>query len=166
MNEFVNYGNRGVSLPKGCKDLIDLLRSDSEHAPRMDRKTTEGLRQLDDYLSGLLSSPSAQVVLAIVGFDLNAGVFLENSKGVLSAMVVMNAAGSAEEHTVRECFRLAGVAPIADDLPGGSGGSRVLRYPLPPSIPDVGRLISEVLRAACGAAEHAGLYYDYYGNTR
>lgn len=26
MNEFVNFKKRGVALPPGCKDLIDLLR--------------------------------------------------------------------------------------------------------------------------------------------
>ena len=26
MNEFVNYGKRSITLPEGCKDLIDVLR--------------------------------------------------------------------------------------------------------------------------------------------
>jgi hypothetical protein len=160
MNEFVNYGTRDVSLPKGFTELIEVMHSDQ--APGIIRRTTEGLRQLDGYLSTLMSSPSKHGILSILGFDLKAGVYLENSKGVLSATVAIRAANSAAERTVRECFRLAGVAPLSDELPGGGAISRVLKYPLPASIPDIGLLISEVLRAACGATDHAGLYYGYY----
>ena len=28
MNKFVNYGKRSITLPEGCKDLIDVLRLD------------------------------------------------------------------------------------------------------------------------------------------
>jgi hypothetical protein len=160
MNEFVNYGNRSVGLPKGFTELIDVLRSGQ--APGIIRRTTEGLRQLDAYLSSLLSSPSKHGILSILGFDLTAGVYLENSKGVLSATVMIKAANSTAERTVRECFRLAGVAPLSDEPAGGGESSRILKYPLPASIPDVGLLISDVLRAACGATDHAGLYYGYY----
>src|SRR4030095_2286888 len=55
MNEFVNYGTRDVSLPKGFTELIEVMHSDQ--APGIIRRTTEGLRQLDGYLSTLMSSP-------------------------------------------------------------------------------------------------------------
>ena len=165
MSQFVNYSKRGVELPPGCKDLIDLLSRDKDQLPDVVRKKTEGLRQLDDYVAGLLSSPAEYRLLSILGFGVEAGVFLEYSKGALSAIVVIKTADSAEEHAVRESFRLVGVSPLSDQAPCGAAGARVLSYPLPASIPDVVALIREVLRVACGATEHAGLYFDYHGNT-
>jgi hypothetical protein len=164
MNQFVNYGNRDVSLPKGCKDLMDLLHPHREEAPGMIQRTTEGVRQLGSCLSSFLSSPREYCLVSILSFERESGVFLERFKGVLSAIVVLKNAGSTEGRTVRECFRLAGVTPLSDNVVEGCGGSRVLRYPLPASIPDVMKVIAEVLRAACGATEYAGLYYHLHGS--
>ncbi len=165
MSQFVNYSNRGVELPQGCKDLIDLLRSDPEDLPATVRRTTEGLDQLDNYVSRLLSSPSHYCVLSILGFDLETGVFLERCKGVLTVIVVIKTASGAKEQAVREAFRDAQVSSISAEVAGTGGDARVLKYPLPALGPDVVGLIRKVLLVACDATEHAGLYFDYHGNT-
>src|SRR6266567_6742645 len=162
MSQFVNYSHRGVELPQGCKDLIDLLRNDPEDLPATIRRTTEGVDQLDNYVSRLLSSPSHYCVLSILDFDLETGVFLERCKGVLTVIVVIKTASGAKEQAVREAFREAGV-PISAEVTETGGGARVLRYPLPVLGPDVVGLIRKVLHVACDATEHAGLYFDYHG---
>ena len=160
----MNYTKRGIELPQGCKDLIDVLRSGRQETPSLVRSTTEGLRQLDGHMTRLLSASSDYGVLSILAFDLQSAVYIERVKHVLSAVVIIKQANSAAEQAVRETFRLAGAFPSLDEVPGGEGGARVLRYPLPGSLSDLVALIPAVLRAACGATEHAGLYYDYHKN--
>ena len=162
MSDLVNYTKRGIELPQGCKDLIDVLRSGGEELPSLVRSTTEGLRHLDGHMARLLSGSSDYAVLSILAFDLQSAVYIERVKHVLSAVVIIKQANSAAEQAVRETFRLAGAFPSLDEVAGGEGGARVLKYPLPATL-DLA-LIPAVLRAACNATEHAGLYYDCHKN--
>jgi hypothetical protein len=165
MSQFVNYGKRGVDLPAGCKNLVDLIRRAEEELPPAIPMATKGLEHLERYVSRLLSAPGDYYIVCILGFDLETGVFLERRKDVLSVVVVVRTKCPAKERAVREIFRLAGVESISDDYTNADEGNRVLRYPLPTATAEILKLITEVLRVACDATDHAGLLFQCYPDT-
>src|SRR5689334_4841299 len=70
MNDFVNYKHRGVELPQGCKDFIDVLstKQSSSNAPsssgrsdfslKNEHVTVGGLAHIEDYLRRFFTAPS------------------------------------------------------------------------------------------------------------
>ncbi len=73
MNQFVNFKERGVTLPPGCKDLIDLLRPSAkqavERAERLavtrDETFTGVLPDIGKYIKMAFESRAAVFTLAI-----------------------------------------------------------------------------------------------------
>jgi hypothetical protein len=48
VSQFVNYSKRGVELPEGCKDLIDVLQmAGQESVAEPDRVAIEGLAHIE-----------------------------------------------------------------------------------------------------------------------
>jgi hypothetical protein len=160
MSDFANYSKRSFELPAGCKDLIDVIRSECADSPPIFSRTTEGLRDLEAHLERLQSSPKDYGILPILSFDLESAVYVERSKKSLSAIVVVTKAGPAALAALRESFARASLSAVWDEVPAGEGGARVLKYLVPPSCSQIVPLLSEVLHLACGATDHAGLFYD------
>jgi hypothetical protein len=165
MSDFVNYGKRGVDLPAGCKNLVDLIRRADKESPPAIPMATKGLVHLEHYVSRLRNAPGDYYIVCILGFDLETGVFLERRKVALSAVVVIKIKYPAKERAVRELFQLAGVEPVSDDYTNADEGNRVLRYPLPAATADILKLITPVLRIACDATDHGGLLFTCYPGT-
>lgn len=89
MSEFVNYNKRDVSLPPGCKDLVDVLRRRSERqvgslaasdkAPAGGSETVTGtVSQSHKYIDRAFSSDARYFILVIVTQD--EGFMVEFSK--------------------------------------------------------------------------------------
>jgi hypothetical protein len=74
MNEFVNSKKRGVTLPPGCKDLIDLLRPAAE--PAVERAQRRLAATRDETVTGVLSDLGKYVRMAF------------ESRGVMFALVI------------------------------------------------------------------------------
>ncbi len=165
MSDFVNYSERSVQLPDGCKNLIDVLAARDAEPPRLIRTVTEGLRHLEAHLAGLLSAPETYGALSILGFDSESAVFVTRSKQCMDVVIVLRKAGLTAEAAVREGFARADLSPIWDAVPADAEGARVFKYIIPASLAEIVPLISEVLRAACGATEYGGLYYHWHGST-
>ncbi len=54
MNPFVDYQKRGIELPEGCKDLIDVLQLASATAKHPAEPTPKGVAYIELYLFRLL----------------------------------------------------------------------------------------------------------------
>ena len=168
MNQFVNYQQRGIELPAGCKDLIDVLRIEHRRVSAPNRAPAEGLADLQRYVSLLMDSKAKlrrltisfrhgrlPITLALSPFCTGYGPWL------VSISVFVDPTKPAEEQAVRRVFDEAGIAPLIKSLVTGVGPVRALHYPLPSDACDAGRIVAEVLRSAFDVTEQAPLWFDY-----
>ncbi len=167
MSQFVNYLKRGVELPEGCKNLIDVLQKGNQgsvHKP--DRVAEEGLANIEGYLSSMLASPAKRKFLSIFWFEHEDKICLPLLfiGGVINALLLVACTDAERERAVRAVFAQAGVAPLQDHvvhLVGDAGAdSRWLRYPLPATAREAAGIIIELLRTAYGLPETAKLRFN------
>jgi hypothetical protein len=157
MNEFVNFQKRGIELPSGCKDLIDVLSQLREA-----RIPAEGFADIERYLSRLLQSAAKRGSVTISSLDYRKSVRLSSRDGRLKVMVVVDTRDAVREQAVLTLFREAGIPPKSDyDYSGDGVPLRVLFYLLPVSVPDAAGLIRALLHKVHGLAEDAGLLFLY-----
>jgi hypothetical protein len=162
MNKFVNLGKRGVTLPPGCKDLIDVLQKPKPHAALASpHSCAGGLQDVAAHLSRLFEPAAKPRTLVITWHETN---YLQVMRiaGVLTALAVVH------EHTHREqaiCqwFNAAGLAPTLDEAAAGFS-VRVLGYPLPDSAAKVKHLLSDLLRTGYGLPENVALQFGCWEN--
>ena len=158
MNEFVNFGERSVALPAGCKDLIDVLQQPKRHpASTLTVRSAEGLADVAKHLLRLLELGAKSWYLVITWHEMNY-VQLMNEEAVLTALAVVHE-NTHREQAVRGVFSAAGLAPTLDEAVAG-WSVRVLGYPLPVGASSIEELISDLLRTGYGLAENAGLNFE------
>jgi hypothetical protein len=162
-------------LPKGCKDLIDVLRPPRpqrtvnepvgrwEIAPKPDRIEARGLDHIEHYVSRLLQSTATFRSLLISSLDRQTGVGLFYHDGVLVVTTFIDCSDSVREGMVRGLFVEADIKPTMDYLMIGSGEvpTRVIGYPLPAAAPRAAQLAAELMRRAYGLTDEAGLDFLY-----
>jgi hypothetical protein len=154
MSEFVNYQKRGIELPLGCKDLIDVLPP-----PREARIPAEGLAHIERYLSRLLQSPTGCRSVWICSFTIPLHLSLVYSKGLLRALIFLT---TEREEPVRAVLSRAGILPTQDNIMGGDGPfSRFLLCSLPADVARAERFVSELLRSGYGLPEDVLLDFRY-----
>lgn len=162
MNPFVNFQQRGIELPGGCKDLVDVLRMEHQRVAEPNRVAlTEGLADIERYVSGLLQ-PDAKVKQVILfSYDYRAVVCLRfgpfrfgYSPSGLSALVYVDDTEPLQEQAVRTVFEEAGISPFLE--------SGVLRYALPNTLTEATNLITDLLRRGFGVREDARLGFHSY----
>lgn len=169
MNPFVNYQQRGVELPAGCKNLFDVLRGQIRDTSSPHRVRREGLKDIWPYLSRLLHSKASYRQLIISCYVPRAAILLEFGPFLvgyrpsgLSAMLFIDDTEPLQEQAVRTVFEEAGFAAFsASSIGGGVEPTRVLRYPLPNAVGDATRLITDVLQRGFGLSAQARLGFDY-----
>ena len=155
MNNFVDFGKRGVELPAGCKNLIDVLRLAEQDAARKPAMASvQRLADVVTYVDRLAEAGAKTKNLAITWHELNY-IHLTNEQGVISALTVIHTK-TQRERAVREVFEKAGLAPTFIETVAGSCVC-VLRYSFPAGVPNIGGLISELLRKGFGLAENVRL---------
>ncbi len=168
MNRFVNYGKRSVTLPKGCKDLIDVLqarrRSPASMATpgRATLAPDQGtLGDIAIYLARQLQTPSRFSNLLVLWGDALEAVQVPLTEAGLELFALIRP-GGASEKAVQRVFERAGI--------GSAGGWRVdvfgtatqlLRYRLPNAAQSAAGLVREVLRVGYGLPENARLEFYY-----
>jgi hypothetical protein len=166
MNPFINYQQRGVELPAGCKDLIDVIGLEQQRASQADRTRAEGLADIERYVSRLMDPRGRLRRLTIschgrTVMCLGLSPFCKgHSPWLVSVAVFVDAAKPTEEQEVCRLFDDAGISPLIKSLVTGAGPARVLYYPLPCE-PSAGFLIiTQVLRKPFGVTAHTALWFD------
>jgi hypothetical protein len=171
MNPFVNFGQRNIQLPPGCKDLMDVLRTLHRKDCGKEDNCKEGLGDIARYLARLLEprgAESRQVVIfcyaqrAVVSLDF--GPFLLGCRpSGLSALIFVDGSEPLQEQAVRTVFEQAGIPPfLASGVPGMEGPTRVLRYALPSTLEDASRVITTLFRRGFGVGEEARLGFQFF----
>jgi hypothetical protein len=142
MNPFDNYKKRGVELPPGCKDLIDVLNLG--HGTEMSQSEpgvpsvpsvqffqnvpVETLADLEEYLDRFVSS---KAVFKALWFDSNSTsnvAFFDGKHGLRSLVIV----DASREQAVRDLFGRAGHTLIqTDELDRNTRG---LQFVLAPTV--------------------------------
>jgi hypothetical protein len=146
MNQFVDCAKRGVELPPGCKDLIDVLRRAKRDAVPIPStvtiRTGQSLRGVTKHLSKLLRPGRRPKNLVIAWGNLNY-THLTNQGQVLTAVAAVHE-DTEREQCVRGAFGAVGLAPVSDEAFAG-GAVRVLQYSLSMSASSMETLILDLL---------------------
>jgi len=164
MNDFVNPNQRGVALPPGKKDLIDMLPKPGKwyealkiHLP------VESFEQIEAYLVRLTQSTAKFRSVGILSTNHQERLAVSHEADHFRLMVNVQPRNAAKEECVLDFFSKMGIAPISTktcDLPVME--ARILFFPLPLDVPKAANLIRELLLEVLGLAEDEGLHFGYY----
>jgi hypothetical protein len=158
-NPFVDYQKRGVELPPGCKDLMDVLHIERKKDPRPKRpeRPAEPAATLADIGSYLLRFFSSSAGFRALWIYCNTSILtLFFGKHGLRGFVVV---GALREQSVRAVLSHEGIAPLRDDLlPDNAHG---LHFALTSSS-DVERFVRELLVRGLGAEQASPLEFRLY----
>ena len=155
MNEFVDFGKRGIELPPGCKDLIDVLPPQREALV-----PAEGLSHVERYLSRLLPLTSGSRAVWINDFKLPATLGLIYGKRGLLALLFL---APGNEQSIRLVLNQAGLALMQDDAVGGAGPfTRFLLFSLPADAETAARIVHDLLRKGYGLPGDTQLHFSYH----
>jgi hypothetical protein len=163
MNEFVNFKKRGVTLPPGCKDLVDLLQRSSkpviEGASRLtatcNATATGRLPDVGKYIRIAFESRGAIFTLGITRPGGRVEFVLQRIKSDEPWASIAFPSEPEEERVVREFFTRRGlqVPEGSDTAPGFLTDLPIkLVYrisPLPSDVAGVSALVADLLRE-CG----------------
>ena len=180
MNKFVNFKKRSITLPVGCKDLMDVLQlphppmSKSIHGKdqlrpliKPQRFESEGLAQIARYVRKFMSSRGPQKSLLIASLDYHARILLHCYALERFLFPLMGIANN--EQGCRNFFQKYAIAPNADYLmetakqPGA--GMQILAYPLPSDTSVVTQLTTDLMRSVYALNEKAGLEFTYWSTA-
>jgi hypothetical protein len=173
MARFVNYQKRGVELPRGCKDLMDVLKRTSsgtkdkvfgdklEAMPKPDLFPSGGIRHIERYVMRLRAS-SARFVL-IASLDGQAVIQLNRDSGQAAhdvALVVQ----PRDQGQARAIKRFCEERGTARPLEGHESGvraeeMRALEYPLPSDARLAAGLLADLLQRVFALNADAGLAF-------
>ena len=167
MSEFVNYNKRGVALPSGCKNLIDVLR----HSNKTNPGRPPGLPFLAP-LSGI----GKHIALAFESGDL-AGLWVTSPDEQLTLFVIgiggPQCAGvtvqrdTAQERAVREFFMRHDISlPGDSDVPASCVPilpqcNNYVISPLPTEPSILSQLAADLFRAVCGLKSESVMHVHY-----
>lgn len=174
MNDFVNYHNRSVQLPDGCKDLFDVLQlaNHSENAASSPKSapstfkpelvSTRGLDHVERYVRRLSKSNASFRFLVITSLIHSKEVTLWYKSGSLKMILFFDTFEGARESAVRAFFVQANISPLHDEPSRDpKKATRMVEYPLPTEAPAVVNLITALFRQVYGISELEGLKFYY-----
>lgn len=162
MNEF-EVG--GVTLPPGCKDLIDVLRLPGRNRAAPPAPRRGGMADLESWVQQLFDDSAASKMLIITWPHQADAVHLFWRAGTLSIQLHLGYAGSSHEQAVRSIFMEAGIAPIADEIRSPLRPGRLLDYPLPTAPVAATELLQDLLLRGCVAPESFDLVFHYFDGS-
>jgi hypothetical protein len=150
MNEFVNPQHRGVDLPKGFKDLMDVLASkgsssDSELPAPRSETCASGLSHVSIFLNLLQSSEFEDAILGIMLKTRHSFVILRSDE-LLLAYTSFGAGDLVLERALREAFAEAGIIPNSDPC-GAEKEMSVYCFPVSIGNPHLSEIVTKALRA-------------------
>jgi hypothetical protein len=153
VNDFVNPEHRGVNLPAGFKDLMEVLdgKKKSEHESgrklRFQEFSANGLIHVEKSLDLLLNSHAEDPLLAFgEGRNLSPFVLCRERNG-LKAVFCFSGGDLILERTVREVFAEAGTIP-GSEVRNSDTGHQILTYPVPSARSQLLKVVRELLQRA------------------
>jgi hypothetical protein len=167
MNPFVDPKKRGVLLPGGCKDLIDVLRL-SKQKEETDCSTPTirpevrigGLDQVNHYMAKLSAAAAQRSVLVIASLDGQTRVVLEGSTSGLTIFPMMGT--SENENEAEEFFASRAIEPSVDFLVGQpERPTRVLGFQLSSDLSKAVELTTDLLRSVFRLDAEAEIEFTY-----
>jgi hypothetical protein len=168
MNDFVNPQHRGVNLPPGFKDLMDVLEAkkanDIKHSvdseSPIDRIAT-GLADVEKYLRRFLDSQAKSALLLLLNDQIEFNFFRTMGKEYVLMFFRFTEEHTVRVATVRELFVERGIARVADSVVAGTK-QRMIIYLLPAVLPDLSSISTEVLRRVYGISETDRLRFLFH----
>jgi hypothetical protein len=167
MNPFVNIHYRGVELPPGCKDLIDVLQSPWAYPGSKletfrvktsnDASQVGGLADLGYQMSRMFTLTNKSQSMLISGKNSCLALYRRNE--LLRMQVLVLRVESCNEQMIREMFEMADLHPIEEV---GKGKKRALKCPLPNTLNDVIDFIDGLLRKGYGFNYQSRLDFWYF----
>lgn len=181
MGKFVNYKKRGVELPPGCKNLVDVLDKGPKRKalsavgtqwiplPKPERFATRGLDHLLRFMARVLESRAkfTSLHIALPGSEAGISVFRHSEPGTLD-LVLFIQRNTEEERAIRVFFAGHNIKPTVDylPLPVSPTSVRGLQYPLPQEALAAGNLIRGFLQTVHGLTEEAGIDFTFDDNEQ
>ena len=175
MNPFVNPKKRDFLLPKGCKDLSDLLERTKWHIPSLAEVNATGVRaeskqgtviHLEEHVRQFLASEELSRSLMIITRsppeeECDITLFVEEAQILLD----ITALQGEQEAAVRSFFSRRGLEPL-DDASGlalpffpGARVYQILHYLLSKDVEQITPLIRDFLRDIHGVTAETELVF-------
>ena len=169
MSEFVNYNKRDVTLPPGCKDLIDVLRLGEASPPKRGGVTRGGmtigrLSEVPQHIARLLKSRSAVSMLSIGFVEQPRSIALLRENTLLTGVAFVRK-GAENEQGIRQLLQSHGIKVVADYLLPAEAGAEPVRgvwYLLTPVLPPASEITTDLLRNVYGFSEESKVQIQYY----
>ena len=177
MSEFVNYSKREVTLPPGCKNLIDVLSNavpanlavpatGTKKQVARNKSFTAPLSDIGKYVAMAFESHGLMFRMILTSPDSRLTVFLTRSQGEVRALAKVQK-NSTDEKVIAEFFAYHGLAMPADfeelDLIC-PGLPRSFRYKISPLSSDpfvVSQLVKDLFRYVCDLSGNTELKIHY-----
>jgi hypothetical protein len=186
MSGFINYNKRSVTLPEGCKDLIDLLRphplpvlfSNADAGPippgaqpTLTRgETFEGrVSDIDKFLERLFESRALSCLLLLTPPGEQFTIHIHRHEpGSINASVIYT--GTRQAQGVRLSFTRLGLNPPPEPPPlskfHSAPSQRIAQIsPIPAEAPLLAQLVTELFEDVFGCTHDSHLSFRYYETT-
>jgi hypothetical protein len=154
----MNPYERGLELPKGCKDLIDALLPSDRGQPKC-ASFPGGLPDVEGYIARLMRASPAVGWMAVFWQGQSDYLSIVNARGSVSVMINSSREGG-HERAIRSIFHEAGIALLSESA--GTSLFATLRYALPSSVSEAAELVREVLLRGCVVPERPLLKFRVY----
>ena len=185
MSEFVNYKKRGVTLPNGCKDLIDVLQPqkpskvigkvqagtispDEKPVVTRGQSFIGGFSDIQEYMAMVFAPRDASFLLRVTPPDEKFTVNVDRIKdGTMMASVTLQT-GTEQERAVRSFFAERGLqVPRNSEIPPMFVPELPIQIvfevlPFPSTALLLSQFVSDVIRIAFGMSEDSRLRFCYY----
>jgi hypothetical protein len=178
MTRFVKYQKRGVQLPPGCKDLIDVLKGKAkakipgaftgewEPVPKPDLFPSGGVAQIERYVVRILVSAAKFTALTVSSLDQQVvvGLYRHPDENAFDLMLLVLRRDKELEQSIRDFFGQRGIQHTLDYLCSGvkPNSKRGLKYPLPSDSKQVAVLLADLLTKVYGLDAEAGLAFAHH----
>lgn len=176
MSKFVNLNKRSVSLPPGCKDLVDVLQPKRECSesfavdfagkpPKSIVQVTARLTSLEEQISGLFSTSATLETLTIV--TSGAIDFVSLARLPDHAVIACSRVSeSGNEPAIKSIFESHGAAPYPSPKYAEVGleSGSILSYTTPHMVRETATLIEALLRAVNDTTDETDLLFIRFTN--
>jgi|SRR5712671_3040785 len=177
MSDFVNYNKRTVTLPPGCKDLIDLLgvsagfgRGQPPGYGDLPVKVVLGgagtfaLQQLGEYVTRVCTSRAniIQFIASSPGERITISLDRTRSEAGSKLTLSVQSKHAAEQEMIRNFLESKGLAPASGHPPAGLPAQ--LTYPIPALQAHswvLSAILIEFFKVVCGLDDQADLRFCY-----
>jgi hypothetical protein len=178
MARIPNQQKRGMELPSGCKDLVDVLKGDRKSpipgtftdknnpSARSDLFPSGGIAHLERYVNLILVGSERFVGLTISSLDnrVSIGLHRQPQGRDFDLVLCLQRKGKDCDKAVSDLLARHGIEHALDDVGSGIEASyrRGIKYPLPADSRLAAEIIADLLRSFYGLDAQAGLTFAYH----